>query len=56
MKWTDDLPADWEHAPENPPAEDAPAVAERLSNGLLVRDSEDEGVYLYCSEAAEIVA
>ncbi|QLC33595.1 hypothetical protein EFA46_005065 [Halarchaeum sp. CBA1220] len=55
MKWTDDLPADWEQAPENPPEDDAPAVSETLTDGLLVRDRDDDGVYLYCSEAAEVV-
>jgi len=56
MKWTENLPADWEQAPENPPATESGAVTERLTSGLLVRDRDDEGIYLYCSEAATVDA
>jgi len=56
MKWTDDLPVDWEHAPKDPPIEDTLTVTEWLTDGLLVHDRYDEGVYLYSSETADVVA
>lgn len=54
-KWIDDPPESWEEAPQEPPAGSArkveePLQVEETTNGLVIREPESTGRYVYVSD------
>ncbi|PSQ17364.1 hypothetical protein BRD00_07895 [Halobacteriales archaeon QS_8_69_26] len=59
MKWLDDPPDDWDQAPEEPPTEateSSPLRVERLIHGVVVRERDHPGAYMYTSDGAVSLA
>lgn len=56
LQWRDDLPTDWEEAPEHPPEPDSDYVIETLGNGIIMLplnasvDEVNTQSYVYCDE------
>ncbi|MFB6267655.1 MAG: hypothetical protein ABEI31_08350 [Halodesulfurarchaeum sp.] len=56
LKWRQDLPADWEDVPDDPPESESDFVIEPLDDGVVMLpltasiDRANANVYLYCDD------
>jgi hypothetical protein len=53
MKWTDDLPDDWDAVDDVEQVvdeEDEEIVTENLMNGIVLREEDDADVYVYARD------
>lgn len=56
LQWHDDLPDDWDVAPDDPPHETVDIVDEILENGVVFRMVDSKTQYLYLGDKDDPVA
>lgn len=57
LKWREDLPADWDAVPEQPPHEESDSVIEAHGNGVIMvplqasMEADATQSYIYCERS-----
>ena len=52
MRWHDDLPEDWEEAPDDPPRAEAATRTVELKHGLSILSDEEVRAWIYADDDA----